>query len=133
MSDEIIGIAVLAPTDVPLNGKVLHVVCLRADGVRGTCDINVIEGHENTPPPGNRVWVYTKQGKSLRCHPSLNYISFKFHNSYNWQVAYVEMALRDNQNHWASRVLQEINLPDLTEAQRQERIAELRAEGVLKP
>jgi hypothetical protein len=100
MSDEIIGLAVLQPTWVKDIFR-LWFRARKADGSSAqTCIFIRDEARNDLPerfpgwddPNSNSIWKFHRNGTRLECHPSVNWISFGFHNTFNWSVEYVEMA-----------------------------------------
>ena len=106
MPDQIIGLCVLQPTWVPPIYR-LWFTAMRSDGSFFQEDIFIRDAALPQVPekfPGwgdgcNSIWQFTRTGDYLDCHPSVNCLNDRFHNSYNWRVEYVEMILPQDRDH----------------------------------
>jgi hypothetical protein len=149
MADEIIGIGILQPTWV---GGVyrLWLDCRRSDGViaqtwifiKDKAAVGVPDKFPEYPDEVNSIWKFTRVGQRLNCEPSLNYISFNFHNAGQWSIPYFEMNVADRAESKAgpeppriergSAIHYDINRCSPTPEDKAILISELRTEGALK-
>lgn len=98
MPDQVTGISVLQPTWVPGVYR-LWVEETKATGQSCQSWIFIAEkGTPNIPAkfPGysdgcNSLWWFVRNGKQLDCSPSINHVSWGFHNNGAWSTEYVEM------------------------------------------
>jgi hypothetical protein len=143
MSDTIIGISVLQPIWIP---GIYHLwfQARKADGteaqgsifIRDAAAVGLPDKMPDWPETSNTIWKFTRNGHRLDCFPSVNWISFEFHNGYNWFTDYVEMIFaepkddsdvkREQRGHTIHYDLRIIGIDQ------QKEIADLRAQGVLR-
>jgi hypothetical protein len=136
MADVICGISVLQRTKHE-NVFRLWIRCCRCDGHSAqTCIFvsdHLLPKHE--PIDGDQVWQFERDGCHLNCHPSVNWISWGFHNDYKWRTQFVEMrepewpydALHDQpREHRGSAIHYDLNNSNLTWEQRAKMFEELR-------
>jgi hypothetical protein len=147
VSDEIVGLSVLQETWVS------GVYWLWFTARKGTGETNqgwvfirdeALPGPDRMPdyPPGHdEVWKFRRYGRRLECRPSVNWVSWGFHNAAAWSMEYVEMVPhapppdydRETPRWWrASAVHYDLNLQCLTDAERALMVSDLRAAGILK-
>jgi hypothetical protein len=95
------------------------------------------------PPGCNQIWKFTRRGNRLDCAPSVNWVSWGFHNAGNWSTEYVEMPVAERSMskagddegpeppriHFGSAVHSDINNSDQESSQRL--IKELKQKGIL--
>jgi hypothetical protein len=143
--DSIIGIAVLQEIWIPGVYRI-WLACQKKNGETQRTWVFIRDA--NLPGPDevvgygdnrNAIWKFKRRDAyRLDCSPSLNWVSWGFHNQLNWAVEYVEMvqpASKETENppeHQASRVHYDINLIPAA-VDRQNFIGILRARGILKP
>ena len=146
MSDVIIGISVLQPIWITgiyrlwFDGQ-------KSDGTKSQGWIFIRDAKtqglpDKVPdyPDGcNTIWKFTRNGSRLDCTPSVNWISWGFHNAGNWSTEYVEMKFAERAESKAgpepTRVERgssiHFDLNRIVGLNIQEMIAELRQEGTL--
>lgn len=139
MNDTIIGVAVLQPIWVPGIYR-LWFTAQKSVGTVNQGNIFIRDGSlpgPDTVPnyPNEHVWKFIRAGQKLNCSPSVNWISWGFHNAAAWSVDYVEMVETEPEGgasagYWGSKVHR--NLEFISAASRTELIADLTAKGVLK-
>ena len=96
--DTIIGISVLQPIWIPGIYR-LWFRARKGSGETSQGNIFIRDKAATGLPdkiPGfsdgtNSIWKFTKHGNMLDCEPSVNWISWGFHNSGAWATEYVEM------------------------------------------
>lgn len=147
MSDEIVGISVLQKVWVPKMFR-LWFVGRKDDGsrsqgwifARDVADPGAPDKFPDYPEGVNSVWNFQRSGDLLVCHPSVNWISWGFHNGYNWQTRYVEMAatekpydasMEPRRSERGSAVHYDINWLGLSEHDQAELIRGLKTDGTL--
>lgn len=154
MSDEIIGISVLQPTWIEgiyrlwfdarkSGGEIAQGNIFMRDRRRADLPDKMPGWSEGT----NTIWTFIDRpirqiGEGwLDCQPSVNWISWGFHNGFNWSTYFVEMKIRcteegynePDKRHWNGHsVHYDLNRVCKTEAERGALILELRAQGILR-
>jgi len=143
--DTIVGLSVLQPTWIDGIYR-LWFTGLKGSGERSQGWIFIREASRNDLPAKmpdypdgvNSIWKFTRGGTRLDCAPSVNWISWGFHNAGSWQTEYVEMNVAEKaEDRWqdierkkhGSAIHHDLNLNggmNLVLA------AELRQEGVLR-
>jgi len=147
--DEIVGISVLQPAWIPgiyrlwFRGR-------KADGsiaqgsifIKDAAAVGLPTQMPDEPEGCNTIWNFNRSGERLDCFPSVNWISWGFHNGYNWSTEFVEMAVAERK--WVpdapetarqergSAIHYDLNNINAADEQRRIWIAELRSEGILK-
>jgi len=148
MSDQIIGVSVLQPTRVDW---VYRLWFLARKGTGELAQGNIFmkdrrhpglpDKMPNWPAESNTIWTFVDRGPRigegwLDCQPSVNWISWGFHNDFHWSTAFVEMNHRSTETGGlaasGARVHSDLNLPNQTDDYRHILIQELRAKGVLR-
>jgi hypothetical protein len=102
MPDLIIGISVLQPTWIDKVYR-LWFQAQKADGAKNQGWIFAVDSTSAStltkmpeyPDGCNSIWHFTRQGDTLNCSPSVNWISWGFHNAGSWTTRYVEMTIAE--------------------------------------
>jgi hypothetical protein len=101
MGDTIIGISVLQETWVPqifkLWFRAQKSTGEKAQGwifIRDAAHNHLPEKFLDYPEGTNYIWKFTKQGNELQCTPSVNWISWNFHNGGQWSTQFIEAATK---------------------------------------
>lgn len=100
MSDQIVGISVLQP--IWIDGVYrLWFKAVKSSGEDNQGWIFIKDAAsqglpDRVPDYGddscNAIWKFARFGKRLDCHPSVNWISWGFHNDYSWSTDYIELS-----------------------------------------
>jgi hypothetical protein len=143
-ADLIVGISVLQRIWVPDVFRIWF-TAQKADGHRAQGWVFIRDAHRGGPDevvgyPANRnpVWNFKRHGYRIDCYPSVNWISFGFHNDRDWSVDYVEMFAQDDDKELprefrGSAIHYDLNLFHLNPTEQQSQIALLRERGILRP
>lgn len=99
MQDLITGTSILAPlSDYPGIFR-LWFVASRRDGQKNQGHVSMApDGMPNVPKEinGYAVWRFRRASPdSLACHPSVNWISWEFHNAFDWSTSFLECLTDD--------------------------------------
>lgn len=116
MPDRIVGVAVLDP-------PYLHVCCQKESGEKNCTALPCIPVGAEVPKDlkEHPMWRYTRLGPQiLRVTPSLNWVSWGFHNEGTWEIEFVESSR-------GALLCFELNMTQWpTEEDRQKLLSELR-------
>lgn len=146
MPDTIVGLSVLQPIWIPGLFR-LWCVGQKDSGARNQCHLFIKEKQSvglpdsvpNYPPGCNAVWKFTRiQPAALECEPSVNWISWNFHNCALWRTEYVEMTTIEPEDAWRQERTREdcgsaihYDLNFIKDLDRPKFLAELRQRGIL--
>lgn len=98
MPDEITGLSVLQPTWLPGVWRLWY-LAKRDNGntyqdwifIRDETDNHLPDKMPKWAEGTYSIWKFRREGNRLHGYPSINDVSSKWHNSYNWSVEFVEM------------------------------------------
>lgn len=99
MSDTIVGISVLQPVWIPgiyrlwfKGQKDSGSVSQGWIFIRDRATVGLPSKMPDYPEGCNEIWTFTRASHNvLDCAPSVNWISWEFHNAGSWTTAFVEM------------------------------------------
>lgn len=145
MSDTITGISVLQPIWVPGIYR-LWFTAQKADGTKAQGNIYIkdvsskglIDKMPDHDEGSNSIWKFTRCGSVLlSCFPSVNWISWGFHNGHDWTTNFVEVKTAErpyskecigrDRNQRGSAIHYDLSLVD----DKAKMINELREQGII--